>query len=380
MEISKNIKYIGVNDHSIDLFESQFKVPNGMAYNSYLVIDEKIAVMDTVEKGFTEEWLNNLETALDGRVPDYLIVHHMEPDHAGSIGAFAEKYKDAVIVGSQMAFVMMKNFFGTDFSERRLVVSSGDVLNLGSRDEVFIATPMVHWPEVIMNYDTKDKALFSADAFGKFGANDVSEPWDDEARRYFVGIVGKYGSQVQATLDAIKDHSIEIICPLHGPVLKDDLAHYVALYDRWSSYEPECDGIAICYTSVYGHTREAVKLLADELHAAGKKVCVFDLARDDMFEALGEAFCAEKVVFATTTYNMEIFPFMHTFINHLVERAFQKKKIALIENGSWAPRAAAVMRELLAPCSELDFLDDITIRSAISDANKEQLIALAKVL
>ena len=339
MMISNDIKYIGVDDRQIDLFEGQYLVPDGMSYNSYVIIDEKIAVMDTVDKHFTSEWLAKLEVALEGRMPDYLIVHHMEPDHSGSIKAFADKYPDAVIVASQMAFTMMNNFFGTDFADRRLVVKGGASLSLGRHEEIFIAASMIHWPEVLMNYDTADKVLFSADAFGKFGTADLAEPWADEARRYFIGIVGKFGPQVQTLLAAAKDLDIQTICPLHGPVLTGDLSAYLALYDKWSSYEPEEEGVLIAYTSVYGNTKEAALLLAEELKAKGVHVLVYDLARDDMACAVGDAFRFGKIVLATTTYNTGIFPFMHTFIHHLTERSFQKKTVALIENGSWAPKA-----------------------------------------
>ena len=379
MEITKDIKYIGVNDHDIDLFEGQYIVENGMAYNSYAVIDEKIAVMDTVDANFKEEWLKNLESALDGRTPDYLIVQHMEPDHSANIAEFAEIYKDAKIVASAKAFTMMMNFFGTDFSDRRIVVGERDTLNLGKHTLTFITAPMVHWPEVIVTYDNIDKVLFSADGFGKFGALDADEDWACEARRYYFGIVGKYGAQVQTLLKKASALDIQIICPLHGPVLCENLGYYLGLYDTWSSYGVETDGVMIAYTSVYGNTKKAAELLAEKLREKGcPKVAVNDLARCDMAEAVEDAFRYGKLVLATTTYNADIFPFMKEFINHLTERNFRNRKVGFIENGSWAPTASKTMQKMLEGCKDITFADtNVRIMSAVNADNIGQLDALA---
>lgn len=384
MNVTKDIRYIGVNDHEIDLFEGQYVVPLGMAYNSYVIIDEKIAVMDTVDKNFTDEWLGNLEAELNGRKPDYLVVQHMEPDHSANIVNFMVKYPDAVIVSSSKAFTMMKNFFGQDFAERRIVVGEGDTLCLGAHTLTFVTAPMVHWPEVIVTYDSTDKVLFSADGFGKFGANDVEDPegWACEARRYYFGIVGKYGAMVQTLLKKASALDIQIICPLHGPVLSEDLAYYLDTYNTWSSYGVESEGIAIAYTSVYGHTKEAVELLAKKLEEKGcPKVAVSDLARDDMPEAVEDAFRYGTIVLATTTYNAEIFPFMREFINHLTERGYKNKTIALMENGSWAPMAAKVMKKMLEGCKNINWAENtVTIKSALNEESLAQIEALAEEL
>ncbi len=382
MKVTNDIKYVGVNDHKIDLFEGQYVVPNGMAYNSYVILDQKIAVMDTVDRNFKFEWLNNLDEALGGRKPDYLVVQHMEPDHSANIFNFMESYPDAVIVSSTKAFTMMKNFFGTEFEDRRIVVKEGDTLELGEHTLAFVAAPMVHWPEVIMTYDAKDKVLFSADGFGKFGALDVEEDWACEARRYYIGIVGKYGAQVQNVLKKAAKLDIEIICPLHGPVLSENLGYYLDLYNTWSSYSVETEGIMIAYTSVYGHTKKAVELLAEKLKAKGcPKVVVNDLAREDMAECVEDAFRYGRIVLATTTYNAEIFPFMREFINHLTERNFQNKRIGLIENGSWAPLAAKTMKKMLEGCKNIEFVEPtVRIMSALNDESKEQIEALADAL
>ncbi len=381
MEITKDIKYIGVNDHRIDLFEGQYIVPNGMAYNSYLIDDEKIVVMDTVDQHFGEEWLANIAAAAPGRTPDYLVVQHMEPDHSANIAVFAETYPDAIIVSSMQAFNMMKNYFGTDFADRRQVVKEGDVLNTGRHELTFVAAPMVHWPEVIFTYDKTDKVLFSADAFGKFGALDADEDWDCEARRYFIGIVGKFGTQVQAVLKKAAGLDIQTICPLHGPVLKEDLGFYINLYDIWSSYRPEDEGVAICYTSVYGHTAEAAKELFRLLEEKGVTAEIFDLARDDMAEAVENAFRYSKLVLATTTYNTGIFPFMQTFIDELKERNFQNRTVAIIENGSWAPMAKKKIQGMLEGSKDISYAQNcITIKGAMNEANLTQLQALAEEL
>ena len=379
--ISEAIKYIGVNDHDIDLFEGQYDVPNGMAYNSYAIIDEKIAIMDTVDASFGEEWLNNIKTALNGKKPDYLVVQHMEPDHSANIVNFTNAYPDAVIVASDKAFKMMQNFFGVDFSSKSIVVKDGDTLSLGGRELKFFTAPMVHWPEVIVTYDTADKVLFSADGFGKFGALDSTEDWACEARRYYFGIVGKYGVQVQALLKKAATLEIEKICPLHGPVLDENLGYYLNLYNTWSSYQPEEEGIMIAYTSIYGNTKKAVMLLAEKLQEIRKKVVVNDLARCDMAEAVEDAFRYSKLVLATTTYNNEIFPFMREFINHLTERNFSNRTVAFIENGSWAPVAAKVMTEMLSKCKNLNICENnVKILSALNDESKAQLWALANEL
>ncbi len=382
MYISDSIKYIGVNDHKIDLFEGQYVVPNGMSYNSYAIIDEKIAIMDTVDAAFTHEWLDNIESALDHKKPDYLIVQHMEPDHSANVLNFAKTYPDAKIVSSAKAFSMMKNFFGTDFAERQIVVGEGDTLSLGKHNLAFVAAPMVHWPEVIVTYDSTDKVLFSADGFGKFGALDVEEDWACEARRYYIGIVGKYGAQVQALLKKAANLDIQTICPLHGPVLTENLGYYLNLYNTWSSYQSESEGIVIAYTSVYGNTKKAVMLLKEKLEANGcPKVVVNDLARCDMAEAVEDAFRYNKLVLATTTYNAEIFPFMREFINHLTERGFQNRTVAFIENGSWAPLAAKVMRAMFEKSKNITFAENtVKILSALNEESGAQLNALADEL
>ena len=382
MKIAKDIEYVGVNDHQIDLFEGQYVVPNGMSYNSYVIIDEKIAVMDTVDKAYTQEWLDNLAEVLGDRKPDYLIVQHMEPDHSANIGSFMDKYPEATVVASAMAFTMMKNFFGTDYPDRRIVVGEGATLSLGSHTLTFVTAPMVHWPEVIVTYDSTDKVLFSADGFGKFGALDADEEWACEARRYYFGIVGKYGQQVQALLKKASTLDIQMICPLHGPVLSEDLGYYLNLYNIWSSYGVESEGIVIAYTSVYGHTKEAAELLAEKLKAKGcSEVIVNDLARKDMSECVEDAFRYGKIVLATTTYNTDIFPFMKEFINHLTERGFRNRTVGLIENGSWAPMAAKTMKTLLEGCKDITYTDTtVKIMSALNDANKAQLDALAEEL
>ena len=382
MQITKDIKYIGVNDHQIDLFEGQYDVPNGMAYNSYAVIDEKIAIMDTVDARFGDEWLKNIENALDGRTPDFLVVQHMEPDHSANIMTFANAYPTARIVSSARAFVMMKNFFGDDFSDRQIVVGEGTTLSLGKHELTFVTAPMVHWPEVIVTYDSTDKVLFSADGFGKFGALDADEDWACEARRYYIGIVGKYGAQVQALLGKAAGLDIEIICPLHGPVLTENLGYYLNLYNIWSSYGVESKGVVIAYTSVYGNTKKAVMRFAEMLREKGcPKVTVNDLARCDMAEAVEDAFRYEKLVLATTTYNGEIFPFMREFINHLTERNFQNRTVGFIENGSWAPVAAKVMRGMLENSKDLTFTKaTVRILSAMNGESEAQLAALADEL
>ena len=382
MTITNDIKYIGVNDHVVDLFEGQYIVPNGMAYNSYAIMDEKVAIMDTVDKNFTQTWLSNLADALEGRQPDYLIVQHMEPDHSASIDIFLNTYPNATVVASSKAFAMMKNFFGTDYADRRIVVGEGDTLNLGKHVLTFVTAPMVHWPEVIVTYDAHDKVLFSADGFGKFGALDVEEDWACEARRYYIGIVGKYGPQVQTLLKKAAGLDISIICPLHGPVLTENLGYYINLYDIWSSYAVESDGIVIAYTSVYGNTKAAVDLLAAELEAKGcTKVVINDLARCDMAEAVEDAFRYGKLVLATTTYNGDVFPFMKEFINHLTERNFQNRTVGMMENGSWAPTAVKVMTKMLEGSKNLTFTENnVKILSALSDASRAQISALAEEL
>ncbi len=382
MEITKDIKYVGVNDHQVDLFEGQYVVPNGMAYNSYLVLDEKISVFDTVDGRFNHQWLDNIQEALNGRKPDYLIIQHMEPDHSANIASFAQMYPEATIVSSEKAFAMMANFFGTGFEDRRLVVGEGDTLCTGRHTFAFVAAPMVHWPEVIVTYDTADKVLFSADGFGKFGALDVEEDWDCEARRYYIGIVGKYGAQVQNLLKKAAGLDIQIICPTHGPVLKENLGHYIKKYDLWSSYTPESEGIVIAYTSVYGNTKKAVEQFAEKLRQKGcPKVVIHDLARTDMAEAVEDAFRYNKLVLATTTYNAEIFPYMREFITHLTERNFQNRTIGIIENGSWAPMAAKVMKGMLEKSKKLTLAEPtVTIRSALNAESGEKLEALANNL
>jgi len=382
MTITNDIRYVGVNDRDIDLFEGQYVVPNGMAYNSYVILDEKIAVMDSVDAAFGDEWLANIKALLGERVPDYLVVHHMEPDHSANITAFVNAYPDAKIVSSKKAFDMMKGFFGTAFGDRQVVVGNGSELSLGKHTLTFLTAPMVHWPEVIVSYDSWDRVLFSADGFGKFGALDTDEDWACEARRYYFGIVGKYGDQVQLLLKKAAELDIRIICPLHGPVLFEDLSYYLGLYDTWSSYRPEDEGILIAYTSVYGNTKKAVLSLKDKLLELGaKKVSVTDLARDDMAEAVEDAFRYSKLVLATTTYNGDIFPFMRTFIDHLTERNYKNRTVAFVENGSWAPLAAKVMKGMLEGQKELAFCENtVTVRSALSDASDAQIAALAEEL
>ena len=392
MTVTNDIRYVGVNDHQVDLFEGQYVVPLGMAYNSYAIIDEKIAVMDTVDAKFTHEWLDNIGKALSGRKPDYLVVQHMEPDHSANIVNFTKNYPDSTVVASAKAFAMMKNFFGTEFEDKRIVVGEGDKLNLGKHELNFITAPMVHWPEVLMTYDSCDKVLFSADGFGKFGANDVDDPegdymkdpsaWDCEARRYYFGIVGKYGVQVQNVLKKAAALDIQTICPLHGPVLKKDLAHYIKKYDTWSSYEAESEGIFIAYTSVYGHTKQAAELLAEKLKSKGcPKVAISDLAREDMAECVEDAFRYGKLVLATTTYNADIFPFMRTFIEHLTERGYKKRTIGIIENGSWAPQAAKTIVKMFENSKDITFTETtVHIASALSDVSKQQIEELASEL
>ena len=384
MRISDDIRYIGVNDHELDLFEGQFEVPLGMAYNSYVIFDYKIAVMDTVDRNFTHEWLDNLAQELDGRKPDYLVVHHMEPDHSANILNFMKLYPEAEIVSSAAAFRVMKNYFGTDFADRRVVVGDGDTLPLGRHVLQFVTAPMVHWPEVIMSYEKTDKVLFSADAFGKFGALDRVDPegWDCEARRYYFGIVGKFGDKVQALLKKAAGLDIQTICPLHGPVLKEDLGHYLGLYQTWSSYEPEDDGVFIAYTSVYGHTKEAAEKLAVLLKAEGcPDLKISDLAREDMFEAVENGFRYKKLILCTTTYNGEIFPFMRTYIEALTERNYQNRTVALVENGSWAPQAAKVMKKLFENSKDIRFAETaVRINGALDADSNTQLAALAKEL
>ena len=379
MFITNDIRYVGVNDHQVDLFEGQYRVPGGMAYNSYVILDEKIAIMDTVDKNFTHEWLDNIQAVLNGRKPDYLVVQHMEPDHAANVGNFMKLYPQTTIVSSAKAFNMMTAFFGTDYADRRIVVGEGDSLSLGKHTLAFVAAPMVHWPEVIVTYVVLDKVLFSADGFGKFGALDAEEPWDDEARRYYIGIVGKYGAQVQALLKKAATLDIQTICPLHGPVLKEDLGHYLHLYDLWSSYTVETEGVVIAYTSIYGNTRAAVEKLAEALRANGcPKVIVHDLARCDMAQAVADAFRYSKLVLATTTYNADIFPFMKEFIHHLTERNFRNRTVALMENGSWAPLAAKVMKKMLEECKNLTFADTtVRIVSALNETSSKQVETLA---
>ena len=382
MKITDTIRYAGVNDHQIDLFEGQYKVPNGMTYNSYVILDEKIAVMDTVDANFTHEWLDNLDRILEGRKPDYLIVQHMEPDHAANVANFLKVYPETTIVANAKTFTMIQNFFGLDLEGQKLEVTNGGTLNLGNHNLTFVFAPMVHWPEVMVTYDSTDKVLFSADGFGKFGALDVEEDWDDEARRYFIGIVGKYGPQVQKLLKVAAGLDIQIICPLHGPVLTENLGHYIGLYDTWSSYTPETEGIVIAYTSVYGHTKAAVELLTDKLRSKGcPKVVVYDLARDDMSQALSDAFRYSKLVLATTTYNASIYPFMHDYITRLKEHNFQNRTVGIIENGSWAPLAAKVMKEMLSGCKKINWLDTtVKVLSAVNQENKDQLEAMASEL
>ena len=382
MTITKDIRYIGVNDHQVDLFEGQYVVPSGMSYNSYAIMDEKVAIFDTVDRNFTAQWLDNIRTVLDGRKPDYLIIQHMEPDHSANIANFLKEYPDTTVVSSAKAFTMMGNFFGADCAPNRLVVGEGSTLCLGAHTLTFVTAPMVHWPEVIVTYDALDKVLFSADGFGKFGALDVEQDWDDEARRYYIGIVGKYGPQVQALLKKAAGLEISKICPLHGPVLTENLGHYLSLYNLWSSYQPEEEGVVVAYTSVYGNTKAAAELLAKSLSDAGcSKVVVYDLARCDMAQAVADAFRYSKLVLATTTYNADIFPFMKEFIHHLTERNFQNRTVALVENGTWAPTAAKVMAKMLECSKNLTFCEtSVKILSALSEESRAQIAALAEEL
>ncbi len=382
MIITNDIKYIGVNDHAVDLFEGQYVVPNGMAYNSYAIMDEKIAIMDTVDKNFTKEWLDNVAAALEGRKPDYLIVQHMEPDHSANIANFLAAYPEATVVSSAKAFVMMKNFFGTDYADRRIVVGEGDTLSLGRHTLTFVTAPMVHWPEVIVTYDSYDKVLFSADGFGKFGALDAEEDWACEARRYYIGIVGKYGAQTQALLKKAAGLDIAVICPLHGPILTENLGYYLNLYNIWSSYAVEEEGVVIAYTSVYGNTKAAAELLAKKLEEKGcPKVALNDLARCDMAEAVEDAFRYSKLVLATTTYNADIFPFMKEFLHHLTERNYQNRTVGLMENGTWAPMAAKIMKKMLETSKNITWTENtVRILSALNADSEAQIEALAEEL
>jgi len=381
MEITDSIKYVGVNDKEIDLFEGQYVVPNGMAYNSYVVVDEEIIVFDSVDARFSSEWLTNIDTVLAGKTPDYFVVQHVEPDHSGSITAFMEKYPNAKVVSSQKCFAMMKNFYGTEYADNRLVVGEGTTLCTGEHEFVFVTAPMVHWPEVIVTFDKKDGVLFSADAFGKFGALDADEDWACEARRYYFGIVGKYGVQAQALLKKASGLDIKTICPLHGPILTENLGYYLDLYNTWTTYGVETKGVVIAYTSVYGNTKKAVLKLADMLTEKGVRVTVADLARDDMAEAVEDAFRHDRLVLATTTYNGEIFPFMRTFIDHLTERNFQNRTVAFIENGSWSPMATKVMKGMLEKCKNITYAENnVKILSALNEESEKSLIALAEEL
>ena len=381
MVITNDIKYVGVNDHKIDLFEGQYVVPNGMSYNSYVILDEKIAVLDTIDQNFTSEWLANVNNVLDGRTPDYLVVHHMEPDHAANIATFMETYKDAVVVSSAKAFKMMEQFFGTAFPERQMVVKEGSTLSLGKHTLAFVEAPFVHWPEVLVSYDVCDKVLFSADGFGKFGALDVEDEWACEARRYYIGIVGQYGSQVQKLLKKAAGLDIQMICPLHGPVLTENLGYYINLYDIWSSYKVENEGVVIAYTSVYGHTKKAALLLAQKLEEQCTKVSVFDLARDDMAEAVEDAFRYSKLVLATTTYNGYLFPFMDDYITRLVEHKYQNRTVAIIENGSWNPTCVKNIKKMLEGLKGITYAENnVTIMSALNAESTAQIEALAKEL
>ena len=385
MQVTDSIRYVGVNDHQVDLFEGQYHVPNGMSYNSYVILDEKVAVMDTVDIHFGEEWMANVKAVLAGRTPDYLIVQHMEPDHSANISRFLEEYPQATVVATAKAFVMMKQFFGNDYADRRIVASEMSELSLGAHTLHFVMTPMVHWPEVMVTYESSEKVLFSADGFGKFGALDCDEPWDDEARRYYIGIVGKYGVQVQALLKKAAALDIAVICPLHGPVLTSDLSHYVNLYQLWSTYTPEKEAVVIAYASVYGNTKEAALLLSDILREKGKEVHVYDLARCDMSQAVADAFCCSSLVLASITYNADCYPCMKTFINQLIEHNYQKRTVGFIENGSWAPMAAKVMQKMLEGCKNLTMAEPVvTVRGAVTKQAKpqikEQMSALAAEL
>lgn len=377
--ITKDIKYVGVNDHEIDLFEGQYEVPCGMAYNSYVIIDERVAVMDSVDIRFADEWVERIKATLGDRTPDYLVVQHMEPDHSSSILFFLNAFPKATVVSSAKAFNMMRGFFGTNFEDRRIVVGEGDRLSLGRHELSFITAPMVHWPEVIVSYDSLDRVLFSADAFGKFGALDYDDEWECEARRYYFGIVGKYGPQVQALLKKVAALDIQIICPLHGPVLSENIGHYIGLYDTWSAYRPESAGVCIAYTSVYGNTKAAAELLACELEARGVRVAISDLARCDMHEAVEDAFRYDRLVLATTTYNGDVFPFMKEFIDHLTERNYQNRRVAFIENGSWAAMATKVMRAMLEKSKNLTYADNtVKITSALNEDSRAQIKALSE--
>lgn len=379
MDVSRDIKYIGVFDNRGELFEGQYTVPDGISYNSYVILDEKTAVMDTVDVNFTEEWLENLEQVLEGKCPDYLIVQHMEPDHSASMAIFMDKYPETVVVASAKAFAMMKNFFGKDYAERRIVVADGSILNLGRHELTFYTAMMVHWPEVIVTYDAADKVLFSADAFGKFGACDVAEDWAKEARRYYIGIVGRYGQQVQSVLKKLADCDIQKICPLHGPVLSENLGYYLGLYQTWSTYKPEKSGVVIAYATIYGNTRKAAELLAEKLREKGCEVIVHDLARCDIHEAVADAFCYDRLVLASSTYNADVFPCMKAFIQHLTERQFQNRKVGLIENGSWAPLSSRVMRKMLETSKDITFTDTtVKILSAMKDENVAEIAALSE--
>lgn len=385
MQVTETIRYVGVNDHQVDLFEGQYHVPNGMSYNSYVILDEKVAVMDTVDIHFGEEWMANVKAVLAGRTPDYLIVQHMEPDHSANISRFLEEYPQATVVATAKAFVMMKQFFGNDYADRRIVASEMSELSLGAHTLHFVMTPMVHWPEVMVTYESSEKVLFSADGFGKFGALDCDEPWDDEARRYYIGIVGKYGVQVQALLKKAAALDIAVICPLHGPVLTSDLSHYVNLYQLWSTYTPEKKAVVIAYASVYGNTKEVALMMAEELRKNGQEVIVHDLARCDMAQAVADAFCCSSLVLASITYNADCYPCMKTFINQLVEHNYQNRIVGFIENGSWAPMAAKVMQKMLEGCKKLTFAENVvTVRGAVTELAKpqvkEQMSALAAEL
>ena len=381
MQITKDVFYVGVNDHKLDLFEGQYRVPAGMAYNSYVIADEKVAVIDSVEASFGEEWLSNIKNVLGDRQPDYLIVQHMEPDHSANITTFMDRYPNATLVSSDKAFAMIKQFYQNEYMDKRLIIKDGDTLSLGNHTLTFIAAPMVHWPEVMVSYDAYERILFSADAFGKFGALDVDEPWEEEARRYYIGIVGKYGVQVQKLLSRAATLDIAMICSLHGPVLRENIEKYISLYDTWSRYDVESDGVVIAYTSVYGNTRRAVLRLEQELRDAGAHVVVHDLARCDKAEAVADAFRYGKAVLATTTYNADIFPFMREFIHELTERNYQNRTVAIIENGSWAPTAAKKIKTMLEGSKNLNILEPVvTLRSAMNEENKEQLSALANEL
>lgn len=385
MQVTDSIRYVGVNDHQVDLFEGQYQVPNGMSYNSYVILDEKVAVMDTVDIHFGEEWMANVKAVLAGRTPDYLIVQHMEPDHSANISRFLEEYPQATVVATAKAFVMMKQFFGNDYADRRIVASEMSELSLGAHTFHFVMAPMVHWPEVMVTYESSEKVLFSADGFGKFGALDCDEPWDDEARRYYIGIVGKYGVQVQALLKKAAALDIAVICPLHGPVLTSDLSHYVNLYQLWSTYTPEKKAVVIAYASVYGNTKEAALMMAEELRKNGKEVIVHDLTRCDMAQAVADAFCCSSLVLASITYNADCYPRMKTFINQLIEHNYQKRTVGFIENGSWAPMAAKVMQKMLEGCKNLTMVEPVvTVRSAVikqaKPQIKEQMSALAAEL